>query len=72
MLCGFQSVFLSLISNSSWSSLSHGIVSFIIPIFFPEKTDSVELNVGSRSQSQEMAELRGLQLRSCITRMNSF
>lgn len=40
--------------------------------FFPERMVSVEFNAGSRSQSQEMAELRRLQLRSWVMWLSSF
>lgn len=44
-------------------SISQG--SFIVPpFFFLEEADSMELNVSSMSQSQEMAELRRLPLGS--------
>lgn len=42
------------------------------PFFFPERMVSVEFNAGSRSQSQEMAELRRLQLRSWVMWLSSF
>ena len=42
------------------------------PFFFPERMVSVEFNAGSRSQSQEMAELRRLHLRSWVMWLSSF
>lgn len=43
--------------------LPHGVLS-LFPFFFLEEADSMELNVSSISQSQEMAELRRLPLGS--------
>lgn len=64
LVCGFQSVFLPLISSRFL--LSRLLTGFFhcSPFFFLEEADSVELNVSSMSQSQEMAELRRLPLRS--------
>lgn len=72
LVCGFQSVFLPLISSRFLPILSISRGSFIVPLFFLEEADSMELNVSSMSQSQEMAELRRLPLGSWIMRLNSF
>ena len=60
------------VSSYLWSQILaspvHKAVSLLPPppFFFPERMVSVEFNAGSRSQSQEMAELRRLQLRSWV------